>query len=82
MHGPMFWDIVGPIALIAFAANLLWSVYSLRKRSSLSLFVGIVITVGISQIFLWSIGYYMLIVAALQLIAALYTLKGKNKFVS
>ncbi|HET7627096.1 MAG TPA: hypothetical protein VFK44_01795 [Bacillales bacterium] len=75
----MFWDIAGPVALILFAANLIWSIVLFKKGAPLTLIVCAFISIGLCQVFWWSIGKGLAVVPALQVFGALFLwLRQKN----
>lgn len=75
---PIFWDVVGPIALLLFVLNLIWSISSFKKKKSVNLFISTCLSIGIALIFWWSIGKYMAVISILQLITALHSLKARK----
>lgn len=66
------WDVFGPIFLILYTANLVWSIYSIRNKSILNIVIASLISGAISYIFAWSIGTFMLVIAVIQLLAAAF----------
>ena len=78
MNAPVFWDIVGPLCLIAYVVIFVWSLFGWRRKSFLILLISSFMNFGISYIFLWSIGQLLMIVPILQFIAALYILMIKK----
>lgn len=78
MNPPIFWDIVGPIALFFLGISLILSIYFFFKKRIGFIFICSIVTGTVSFITAWSIGSYVLILSILQLLAAIY-LFVKNK---
>lgn len=78
MDTSAFWDIVGPLSLIAFVMIIVWSLYGLKKKSFFTILIGSLLNFGIAYIFSWSIGKLLIIVPILQFIAALYVKINKR----
>jgi uncharacterized protein YqhQ len=78
MHAPYFWDIVGPMVLIVFVANFIWSIFSYRKKAIYRLFLSVIFSLVACNIFWWSIGKFMAIVPFFQFIGVLHLLIKNN----
>lgn len=74
MKEPIFWDFVGPIALLTFIIIFTWSLYGLKRKSFYILLTSVILSSVISVIFWWSVGKFLIFVSILQLIMAIYIL--------
>ncbi|SDK20503.1 hypothetical protein SAMN05216243_2316 [Sediminibacillus albus] len=72
------WDILTPIIYLVFIVNLFYSYKTYRNKSTLPFTITILINAFIGFLTLWSIGMYLFIISALQLVGLLIILL-KNK---
>jgi hypothetical protein len=75
----VFWDIAGPITLILLGISLISSVYFFLKKRPMFIIICVIITGAVSYIASWSIGLYVLVLAIIQLLAAVYLFVKKTK---
>ena len=78
MNPPIFWDVVGPLALFFLGISFILSIYFFVKKRIESIFICSIVTGIVSFITAWSIGSYVLTLSIIQLLAAIYLLV-KNK---
>lgn len=76
---PFFWDIVGPLAIVLFLVFLVLSIWGYRIGSAWIVLVCTPVSAAVGFMTTWSIGSIFLIVAILQLIAALYLFFRKKE---
>lgn len=72
MQQPIFWDIAGPIALFILGISFVLSIYFFFKKRVKFIILCNIVSVIVALTTLWSIGYYVLILAIVQSGAAIY----------
>lgn len=79
MNTPIFWDVIGLVALVVFVIIFAWSLYGLKRQSFIIILIGTILNFGIACIFWWSIGKFLVFVPLLQLIAAICILMNNRR---
>ncbi|EHQ89131.1 hypothetical protein DesyoDRAFT_2030 [Desulfosporosinus youngiae DSM 17734] len=72
MQQPIFWDIAGPISLFLLGISFILSIFFFIKKRVKFIILCSIVSLIVAFITLWSIGYYVLILAIVQFGAAVY----------
>lgn len=79
MNTPTFLDVIGPSALVVFGIIFAWSLYGLKRKSFIIILIGTILNFGITSIFWWSIGKFLVFIPLLQLVAAISILMNNMR---